>query len=44
MDLGGPRPYDGPLGDVLPEATWIEPFPGGHGGPADDPADARRVA
>ncbi len=29
MDLGGARPFDGPVGEILPEATWIEPVPDG---------------
>src|SRR3954464_9374954 len=27
MDLGPARPVDGPIGDILPEVTWIEPVP-----------------
>jgi RNA polymerase sigma-70 factor, ECF subfamily len=27
MDLGPARPPDGPIGEILPEATWIEPVP-----------------
>ena len=27
MDLGAPRSPDGPIGDILPDATWIEPVP-----------------
>ena len=27
MDLGPARSPDGPIGDILPEATWIEPVP-----------------
>jgi RNA polymerase sigma-70 factor (ECF subfamily) len=27
MDLGPARPPDGPVGEILPEATWIEPVP-----------------
>ncbi len=27
MDLGPARPPDGPIGDILPEATWLEPIP-----------------
>ncbi len=38
MDLGPARPPDGPIGEILPEVTWIEPFPDGHGVPDDDPA------
>ncbi|HSL11088.1 MAG TPA: sigma-70 family RNA polymerase sigma factor [Actinomycetota bacterium] len=45
MDLGPAGTADGPLGDVLPEVTWIEPIPDasiapGTGDPADV-ADAR---
>jgi RNA polymerase sigma-70 factor (ECF subfamily) len=40
MDLGGPRDPHGPIGEILPEATWIEPIPdtrllAGEGDPAD---------
>ncbi len=27
MDLGEARSPDGPIGEILPEATWIEPLP-----------------
>jgi RNA polymerase sigma-70 factor (ECF subfamily) len=27
MDLGPARPVDGPIGEILPEVTWIEPVP-----------------
>jgi RNA polymerase sigma-70 factor (ECF subfamily) len=27
MDLGPARPHDGPIGEILPEVTWIEPVP-----------------
>jgi RNA polymerase sigma-70 factor (ECF subfamily) len=27
MDLGGARSPDGPIGEILPEVTWIEPVP-----------------
>jgi RNA polymerase sigma-70 factor (ECF subfamily) len=27
MDLGPARPVDGPIGDILPEVTWLEPAP-----------------
>jgi RNA polymerase sigma-70 factor (ECF subfamily) len=27
MDLGPARPAEGPIGEILPEATWIEPIP-----------------
>jgi RNA polymerase sigma-70 factor, ECF subfamily len=27
MDLSGARSPDGPVGEILPEATWIEPIP-----------------
>src|SRR6202165_5980960 len=29
MDLGGSRSPDGPIGEILPEVTWIEPIPDG---------------
>jgi RNA polymerase sigma-70 factor, ECF subfamily len=38
MDLGPARPPDGPIGEILPEVTWIEPFPDGHLAPDGDPA------
>src|SRR5437588_8717115 len=28
MDLGRARSHDGPIGESLPEVTWIEPLPG----------------
>jgi RNA polymerase sigma-70 factor (ECF subfamily) len=40
MDLGAARSADAPLGDVLPETTWILPIPDGRVLPAGgDPAD-----
>jgi RNA polymerase sigma-70 factor (ECF subfamily) len=27
MDLGPERAHDGPIGEILPEATWVEPVP-----------------
>jgi RNA polymerase sigma-70 factor (ECF subfamily) len=40
MDLASPKTADTPLGDPLPEATWIQPIPDGRVLPADDdPAD-----
>ena len=40
MDLGPARTADAPLGDVLPEVTWIEPIPDGRVLPEDgDPAE-----
>jgi RNA polymerase sigma-70 factor (ECF subfamily) len=39
MDLGGARSPHGPIGEILPEVTWIEPAPDGHLlAPAEDPA------
>jgi RNA polymerase sigma-70 factor (ECF subfamily) len=29
MDMGPARPPDGPVGEILPEVTWIEPVPDG---------------
>ncbi len=29
MDLGPARAPDGPIGEILPEATWVEPVPDG---------------
>ena len=40
MDLADARTADSPLGDALPEATWIGPIPDGSVLPEDgDPAD-----
>ena len=40
MDLGAARSADSPLGDMLPEATWILPVPDGRVLPAGgDPAE-----
>ncbi|MGH2636920.1 MAG: sigma-70 family RNA polymerase sigma factor [Actinomycetota bacterium] len=40
MDLGAARTADTPLGEALPEATWILPVPDGRVLPADaDPAE-----
>jgi RNA polymerase sigma-70 factor (ECF subfamily) len=40
MDLGPPKTADAPLGEGLPEATWIQPIPDGRVLPADgDPAE-----
>jgi RNA polymerase sigma-70 factor, ECF subfamily len=38
MDLGPARSPDGPIGEILPEVTWIEPVPDGHVAPDGDPA------
>jgi RNA polymerase sigma-70 factor, ECF subfamily len=39
MDLGPARPPDGPIGEILPEVTWIEPIPDGRIAPeGGDPA------
>lgn len=40
MDMGPARSPDGPIGEILPEVTWIEPVPDGRVLPAgdDDPA------
>ncbi|MBA3431799.1 MAG: sigma-70 family RNA polymerase sigma factor [Actinobacteria bacterium] len=40
MDLGPSKTADAPLGDALPEATWIQPIPDGRVLTADgDPAE-----
>src|SRR5438093_13785147 len=39
MDLGPARSPDGPIGDILPEATWIEPMPDRLVVPEGDPAE-----
>ena len=38
MDLGEARAHDGPLGEILPEVTWIEPIPDGVVVAEGDPA------
>jgi RNA polymerase sigma-70 factor (ECF subfamily) len=38
MDLGGARSPDGPIGEILPETTWIEPIPDGRVLAEQDPA------
>ena len=38
MDLGPSRSPDGPIGEILPEVTWIEPIPDGHMLAEGDPA------
>ncbi len=38
MDLGESRSPDGPIGEILPEVTWIEPVPDGRVVPEGDPA------
>jgi len=35
MDLGAARSPDGPIGEILPEVTWIEPVPDGRVLPDD---------
>ncbi|MEA2254481.1 MAG: polymerase sigma-70 factor, subfamily [Solirubrobacteraceae bacterium] len=39
MDLGPARSPDGPIGEILPEVTWIEPIPDGLVVADGDPAD-----
>ena len=38
MDLGPARSPDGPIGEILPEVTWIEPVPDASVVAGDDPA------
>jgi RNA polymerase sigma-70 factor (ECF subfamily) len=38
MDLGPARSPNGPIGEILPEVTWIEPVPDGRVLPEGDPA------
>ncbi len=38
MDLGEARSPDGPIGEILPETTWIEPVPDALVVPEGDPA------
>ena len=40
MDLGPSRSPDGPIGEILPEVTWIEPIPDGRVLAEGDPAAA----
>jgi RNA polymerase sigma-70 factor, ECF subfamily len=39
MDLGPARSADAPLGEPLPEVTWIQPIPDGKVLPEGDPAE-----
>jgi RNA polymerase sigma-70 factor (ECF subfamily) len=39
MDLGPSRSPHGPVGEILPEVTWIEPVPDGRVVPEGDPAE-----
>src|SRR3712207_4041731 len=39
MDMGPARDHDGPIGEILPEVTWIEPMPDGLVSAPEDPAD-----
>jgi RNA polymerase sigma-70 factor, ECF subfamily len=39
MDLGPNGAHDGPIGEILPEVTWIEPVPDRLVVPEGDPAD-----
>jgi RNA polymerase sigma-70 factor, ECF subfamily len=39
MDLGPSRSPHGPIGEILPETTWIEPVPDRLIAPEGDPAD-----
>ncbi len=39
MDLGPARSPDGPIGDTLPEVTWLEPVPDGLVISESDPAE-----
>jgi RNA polymerase sigma-70 factor (ECF subfamily) len=38
MDLGEARSPHGPIGEILPEVTWIEPLPDARVAPDGDPA------
>jgi len=38
MDMSAARSPDGPIGEILPEVTWIEPMPDGRLRAPDDPA------
>jgi RNA polymerase sigma-70 factor, ECF subfamily len=39
MDLGPSRAPDGPIGEIMPEVTWIEPVPNGMVADDGDPAE-----
>ena len=39
MDLGPARSPDGPIGEILPEVTWLEPLPDRLVEPEADPVD-----
>jgi RNA polymerase sigma-70 factor (ECF subfamily) len=39
MDLGPAGTFDGPIGDILPEVTWLEPVPDALVMPEGDPAE-----
>ena len=39
MDLGPSRDPNGPIGEILPEVTWLEPIPDGLVLPENDPAN-----
>jgi RNA polymerase sigma-70 factor (ECF subfamily) len=41
MDLGESRSPDGPIGEILPEVTWIEPVPDGRVVPEGRPCRSR---
>jgi RNA polymerase sigma-70 factor (ECF subfamily) len=38
MDMGPALSHDGPIGEILPEVTWIEPVPDGRTPATDDAA------
>ena len=44
MDLGPAGTADGPLGDQLPEVTWLQPIPDGRVLPADGSSDPAELA
>src|SRR6266480_1644038 len=44
MDLHGPGTADGPLGEQLPEVTWLQPIPDGRVLPLDGSGDPAELA
>ncbi len=44
MDLGGPGTADGPLGEALPEVTWLQPIPDGRVLPVERSGDPAELA
>lgn len=43
VDMGPAQSADSPLGEPLPEVSWIEPFPDARMAPAGDPAETAEL-